>query len=126
MKNILSKINFYICTAVYNVIYFFTTKLFCRENVQSGKLTVTGSDKIEIELKHLPLYRPIKVAVKFDDNCAPHPCNPHHNNHDHLRWEIVKARSHHYGHTHHGKKNSYILIIHWQVESFRVIKWEVF
>lgn len=117
MKNILLNIYFYFCVAICSIICFFTTKLFCHGNAQSGKLIVIGKDKVEIELKHLP---PHHVIVKFDDNCAPNPCNPHHHHHDQLCWEIVKTNHHH-----HVKKDRYILIIQWHVESCRVIKWEV-
>lgn len=76
-------------------------------SMQSGELTVCGTDKVKINLHHIPS----EVFVAFEDHCVIIPCNPHHS--DFLEYEVQ----------HHHEKST--LIISWRVSGVREIKWKV-
>ena len=78
--------------------------------MQSGELTVTGHDHVNIRLHGLPS----EVKVYFKDHAIPIPCNPHH--HDELSYEIHKSNRHHGG---------FDLKISWSVTGVREIVWRV-
>jgi hypothetical protein len=72
--------------------------------MQSGELIVINVGEAQIELDGLP----IKMIVGFSDRGdIIVPCNPHH--FDKLDWEV----------------NHNILIIKWQVNGIREVKWDV-
>lgn len=77
-----------------------------------GKLCVSGSDSISIELHRKTI--PTEVMVKFEKHHhQPHPCN-HHGN-DKVDWQL---KEHHNGH--------HFLVITWEVHTgLREISWEV-
>lgn len=81
--------------------------------MQSGEITVTGYDHVEIPLQKLPS----KVEVHFKDHDVVIPCNPHH--HDELEYEI-----HSNSHNHH--HNKFVLKISWRVSGVREIVWHVY
>jgi hypothetical protein len=75
--------------------------------ILSGNITVSGKDKIEIELGDR---RPKTVIVEFKDRPNPTPCNPHH---DHLDWHCMF------------KRRQYVLIVNWDVFDTREVIWAV-
>lgn len=75
--------------------------------VLSGDITISGNDKIEIELGDR---RPQTVIVEFGDQPNPTPCNPHH---DKLDWHCYFRR------------HQYVLTISWHVFDTRQVLWAV-
>jgi hypothetical protein len=79
--------------------------------MQSGELTVTGHDHVEIPLQKLPS----KVEAHFKDHSIPVPCNPHHR--DELEYEVHSSILHH---------AKFVLKISWRVTGVREIVWHVY
>jgi hypothetical protein len=79
--------------------------------MQSGELTVSGSDHLAIALRGFPT----KVDVHFKDDMLPVPCNPHH--HDELEYEV---------HSSNLVLGKFVLKIKWRVTSVREIVWRVY
>jgi len=78
--------------------------------MQSGELTVTGKNSIQIPLEHIPT----EVKVHFKDHFVMVPCNPQ--NADSLEYEVHTTNKHH---------NHFVLIIKWNVSSVREVVWHV-
>lgn len=94
-----------------------------RSKSMQGELIVIGHDKVEIDLgdKH-----PKSVDVHFANGFITVPCNPHH--HDDLRYSVHNRHHHHKHdaqHDHCNHEDRYVLTIHWDVSSVRLIKWTV-
>lgn len=77
--------------------------------MESGKLTVTGTSHIVIELKAIP----ISVYAEFYDEVHVVPCNP-----GFLDWLKYKVEGHGHGHFP-------TLRISWHVSGIREIVWRV-
>jgi hypothetical protein len=71
--------------------------------MQHGELIIMGTDTAQFALNGVP----IKISVEFsDEGEIIVPCNPHF--HDTLTWSI----------------HNNILIVRWQVNGIREIKWK--
>ena len=87
--------------------------------MQSGELIVSGKDKVVISLHDFPS----KVSVAFTDEPVLVPCSPKHA--DMLEWEIEK-RSCKCKHGKNKKHTCVDLVIKWNVNGVRDVKWEVY
>ena len=75
--------------------------------MQSGELTVSGTNSIHISLEHMPA----EVKVYFEDDDRLIPCNPHV---DTLEYSVHTTNTHRHG---------FVLIINWSVSNLREVRW---
>ena len=79
--------------------------------MQSGELTVIGSDSIQIDLQSKA--HPLKIECVFKHKHHIVPCNTHHA--DDLQWSCSQ-----------GSNGNYILTLSWDTGSDRDIIWAAY